>query len=402
MVLIYRRNLNHLFVLYSHYRAKGNAATKPIPSWTLAFFIPSKVVIHGSDFALLIYGQENYSKGNIRLQKSKIKQKTITTQIPNQRCVLIDSEAIGRESGTVSTENDDSSSTFEIPLYPIGKTQKDISEIRRCPQHKRIDVFRLHRVLIPTHGKGDPEDVEDEEVGNTVQLFREVMESIAALFDILPKIFYCGICNQFCQKFYKFDRKGDRTAHICESCDEKIEYNDLSRYIHQCQYFPSYMEPCLYNKLVIKMPNDHNFNSDQMFNFDNTMLLLMTLIAHRFDPNKEDTFESYAQFSKVPSWLKLYWLISNFELKLLFMDDAYQSIVGDMLILGNLVYDEENKPAVKSDKEENVVDINEESCVFESHLLSVIPYDKYRSFRADIKAESESSAEEVMFKGITR
>ena len=84
------------------------------------------------------------------------------------------------------------------------------------------------------------------------------------------------------------------------------------------------------------------------------------------------------------------------------MDDAYQSIVGDMLILGNLVYDEKNKPAVKFDIWDNLVEISGESCVFESHLLSVIPYPDYRKCRDNIKAESESSAEEVMFKGITR
>ena len=402
MLLIYRRNLNHLFMSYSHYRLKGNKATKPIPSWTLAFFIPSKMVIQGTNFSLLIYGQENYSMGNIRLQKKKIKEKTTPTQIPNQRCILIDSGAIVRESETVSSEDDVSSSLFKIPLYPIGKSQKDISEIRKCPQHETRNVVRLHSALVPRDEEEVTENVKDK-IEDTVQLFREIMESIAGLFDILPKIFYCGICEKHCDKFFRFDSQGDKTAHVCERCDGNIECKDLSRYIHHCQYFPSYMDESLYDKLVRNMPNDPDLNSDQMFNFDQMMLLLMTLIAHRSGTNNEDTVELDGKFDYVPSWLKLYWFLSNFELKLLFMDDAYQSIVGDMLILGNLVYDDENKPAVKSDKLKNLVSImNGESCVFESHLLSVIPYHDYSLCRDSIQAEAESSAEEVMFKGITR
>ena len=409
MVLTYRHNLNHLFVLYSYYRAKGNADTKPIPSWTLAIFIPSKIAINGSDVSLLIYGQENYPMGNIRLQKKTVKEKSITTQIRNQRCVLIDSGAIGRESETVSSENDVLSSLFEIPLYPIGKTKKDSKEIRICPQHKSSNVLELHKALISDGDKEDTED-DDEEVGDTVQLFREIMASIAGLFDILPKIFYCGMCNEYCPKFYKIDVKGDKTAHICEGCDDSVNCNDLSLYIHQCQCFPSYMDDSLYDKLVRNIPTDHNFHSYQKLNFDQMMLLLMILIEHRIGTFNENDVKLVNQFSSlsteeydhVPSWLKLYSLISNFNLKLLFMDDAYQSIVGDMLILGNLVYDEKNKPAVKFDIWDNLVEISGESCVFESHLLSVIAYPDYRKCRDNIKAESESSAEEVMFKGITR
>ena len=160
----------------------------------------------------------------------------------------------------------------------------------------------------------------------------------------------------------------------------------------------------LYDKLL-----DHSssisFQSD--FSFDDKISLLVTIIEHRmpdvswhdyFTPNQSDYLH------KVPSWFKLYWLISSYDIGLLFLDDAVQSIIGDMMILGNLVYDPKYHPGVKCDTKENIFsnDAILGSCVYDKHVLIPCPYDKYKDHIINIKKENQSSPEDILFRGIKR
>ena len=390
MVLIYSRNLIYLFVSYAYYRSS-------IPSWILAFFIPSKLL----RFSLRFYGRQNYVKGLIVLRKNSKKDTNINLrQIHTHRVVLFDSTNISNKKAERGSKTDD----FEVPLYPIGETQKDSSEVPKCPKQKFDNMVRLYKNLRPVTSEDSA--TEGEKHADIVQMLRQIMTAIKGLFEILPRTLYCGSCSEFLDEFGTIVSHEDLMSHICDNCNKKPrdDKTDRSKYINTTAYFPQMVEKPLYEKLV-------NSVSDQKqeMTFDDKMCLLITFIQYRIEENEDDfvwneymTIAQSSHLACVPSWLKLYWLLSYYELKMLFMDDAYQSVVGDMLILGNLVYDERNAPSVKSDEEKNLVPINPASCIYETHSITVTPFENYNLCLKTIKQEEESSVEEVFFKGMNR